>query len=67
MSWITPLKYEELKDIYKVKDKSNSLFDYLLTNNEFNPNRLFHKLSKEELVDEYEKLSKEHLELLKSL
>lgn len=53
-----PIKYENLKDVYKVEAKSPSLFTYLLRNNEFNTQRLFHQLSKEELIEEYKKLTK---------
>mgnify|MGYP003432263045 CR=1 FL=1 len=33
--FLEPLKYEDLKDAYKVEAKSPSLFIYLLNNNEF--------------------------------
>lgn len=59
-----PIKYENLKDAYKIEAKSPSLFNYLLTNNEFNHHRLFHQLSKEELILKYKELTKKHLELL---
>ncbi len=62
-----PIKYENLKDAYKVEAKSPSLFSYLLNNNEFNPHRLFHQLSKEELIEKYKELTKKHLELLEGL
>lgn len=65
--FLEPLKYEDLKDVYKVKAKSPSLFSYLLNNNEFNPHRLFHQLSKEELIEKYKELTKKHLELLEGL
>lgn len=61
------IKYEDLKDAYKVEAKSPSLFGYLLINNEFNPHRLFHQLSKEELIEQYKELTKKHLELLENL
>ncbi len=64
---LEPTKYEDLKDAYKVKDKSPSLFSYLLNNNEFNTHRLFHELSKEELIKKYKELSKKHLDLLNNL
>ena len=67
MNYLEPLKYEELKDVYKVKEHSPTLFSYLLHNNKFNPHRLFHELSKEELIEEYKKLTEEHLEILKRL
>ncbi len=60
-------KYEDLKDAYKVEVKSKSLFSYLLQNNEFNSYRLFHQLSKEELISKYKELTKKHLELLEGL
>jgi len=62
-----PLKYEELKDIYKVERKSKNLFDYLLNDNVFNSNKLFHQLTKEELIENYKTLTKKHLELLENL
>ncbi len=65
--FLEPLKYEDLKDVYKVEAKSPSLFSYLLNNNEFNPHRLFHQLSKEELIEKYKELTKKHLELLEGL
>ncbi len=60
-------EYKNLKDAYKVKSKNNSLFDYLLSNSEYNQGRLFHQLSKEELIEKYIELTKKHLELLKEL
>lgn len=65
--FLEPLKYEDLKDAYKVEAKSPSLFSYLLNNNEFNPLMLFHQLSKEELIEKYKELTKKHLELLEGL
>ena len=65
--FLEPLKYEDLKDAYKVEAKSPSLFIYLLNNNEFNLQRLFHQLSKEELIEKYKELTKKHLELLEGL
>jgi len=61
------IKYKELKDVYKVEYESKSLFNYLLENNEFNHQKLFHELNKEELIEQYKKLTKEHLELLENL
>lgn len=66
-SFVDKIKYEDLKDVYKVESKSKSLFSYLLNNNEYNPRRLFHQLSKKELIENYKELSKKHLELLESL
>ncbi len=62
-----PIKYENLKDVYKIESKSTSLFRYLLLNNDFNPHRLFHELDKEELIEKYKELTKKHLELLENL
>lgn len=67
MNVLEPTKYEDLKDAYKVEYKSNSLFSYMLANNEFNPHRLFHELSKEELIAKYKELSEKHLQMLESL
>ena len=61
------IKYENLKDAYKVEAKSPSLFSYLLSNNELNTHRLFHQLTKEELIEKYNELTKKHLELLEGL
>lgn len=65
--FIEPTKYEDLKDAYKVQAKSPSLFSYLLNNNEFNAHRLFHQLTKEELIENYKKLIQKDLELLENL
>lgn len=65
--YLEPTKYEDLRDVYKVKYHSNSLFSYLLNNNAFNPHKLFCDLTKEELIEDYKELYKKHLELLKSL
>ena len=62
-----PIKYEDLKDAYKIRRKSYSLFSYLLCNNQFDPRKPFHQLSKDELIEQYKELSKEHLELLENL
>lgn len=59
--------YKNLKDAYKVESKSKSLFSYLLNNNEFNKNKLFHQLSKDELIEKYKELYKKHLELLENI
>jgi hypothetical protein len=59
--------YDSLKDVYKVEEKSLSLYHYLLVNNEFNRNKLFHQLTKEELITEYKELVKKHLKLLEEL
>lgn len=64
---LTQLKYEDLKDVYKVERRSKSLFGYLLANEDYNPNRLFHKLSKQEIIEKYKELTKKHLELLEAL
>lgn len=64
---IEPTKYEDLKDAYKVQAKSPVLFSYLLHTNEFNPHRLFHRLTKEELIENYKKQYKKDLELLENL
>ena len=61
------MEYENLKDVYKVKEKSESLFSYLLHNNAFNPHKLFHTLTKDEIIKKYKELTKEHLELLNSI
>lgn len=61
------LEYDKLKAVYKVKSKSETLFDYLLENNDFDKNRIFHQLSKEQLIDDYIALTKKHLELLQNL
>lgn len=66
-SFVDKTPYEDLKDAYKIEYKSKSLFSYMLNNNEFNPRRLFHQLSKQELIESYKELSKKHLELLESL
>lgn len=67
MSFLEPLKYEELKEVYKMQQHSPSLFSYMLHNNEFNPNHLFHMYSKKELIEAYKKLTAKHLEILENL
>ncbi len=59
--------YDSLKDVYKIEEKSLSLYHYLLANNEFNRNKLFHRLTKKELIIEYKELVKKHLKLLEEL
>lgn len=61
------IEYNELKDIFKLEAKSSSLFIYILKNHEFVTHKLFHQLSKEELIEEYKELTKKHLELLENL
>lgn len=62
-----PINYNDLKDVYKIESKSKSLFSYLLNNSFYNPYRLFHQLTKEELIENYKELTKKHLELLENL
>ncbi len=62
-----PIQYDNLKDVYKVQAKSDSLFKYLLNNNEFNKYKLFHQLTKYEIISNYKELTKKHLELLESI
>ena len=60
-------EYENLKDSFKVKYHSWELFDYLLHTNKFNPNKPFHSLTKDELIEEYKKTTEKHLKLLQEL
>lgn len=60
-------KYEDLKDTAKLKRRYPSLYEYLMTNHVFNPEKPFHTLTKEELIAEYEKLVKKHADVLKEL
>lgn len=62
-----PQDYNNLKDVYKVKEQSGSLYAYLLANNEFDVSKLFKNLTKEELIAKYKRLSEKHLKLLENL
>lgn len=61
------IEYKNLKDSFKVEFRSPSLFSYLLRNNIFNPSKLFHQMSKEDLIGCYKELYKKHLKLLEEL
>lgn len=61
------IKYEDLKDAYKIEKKNRHLFNYMLLNHVYDPSNLFHNLKKEELIREYKELYKKHLKLLEDL
>jgi len=60
-------EYNQLKDAYKVKSRNSSLFDYMVRNNIFYPHNLFHEHSKEQLIEDYKRITEEHLKILENL
>jgi len=59
--------YNNLTDVQKLREQNHKLYDYLYETNQFDISKLFHTLTKEELVAKLKRQFEKDLKLIENL